>query len=243
MGLEPDEAKAGQLLSAAQKDLEDATRINPNQAGAYASLSHLYYRTGTGVDVYSAAKSAYQADAFLDNAAGVLFRLFGSSYDLELFNDSEHWCQETARRFPSSPDVPNCQLMMLTTKIVEPDVDLAWKLADSMTVLSEGPRQEVTRLLGRMSVAIVLARKGLADSARSVIERSKGNPEVDPTREAALLGAFAYAQMGDKAAAVEMLKVYFSANDRLRAGFANDIGWQFRSLADDPGFKRLVGSR
>jgi hypothetical protein len=49
--------------------------------------------------------------------------------------------------------------------------------------------------------------------------------------------------MGDKAAAVEMLKVYFSANDRLRAGFANDIGWQFRSLADDPGFKRLVGSR
>ena len=243
MGLEPDDAKAGQLLLAAKKDLEDATQINPTQAGAWASLSHLYYRTGTAIDVYTAAKSAYQADAFLDNAAGILYRLFTSAYDLEQFTDAVNWCGETARRFPASPDAPNCQLMLLTTRHLEPDVAKAWKLADSVTVLSAGPRQEVTRLQAQMFVAVVLARAGQADSARRVIERSKGNPEVDPTRETALLGAVAYAQLGDKVAAIEMLKVYFAANDRLRAGFANDPGWQFRSLENDPDFRRVVGSQ
>ena len=243
MGLEPDDAKAGALLLAARKDLEDATQINQTQAGAWASLSHLYYRTGTAIDVYGAAKAAYQADAFLDNAAGILYRLFTSAYDLEQFTDAVNWCSETGRRFPASPDAPNCQLMLLTTRHLEPDVAKAWQLADSVTVLSAGPRQEVTRLQAQMFVAVVLARAGQADSARRVIERSKGNPEVDPTRETALLGAVAYAQLGDKAAAVEMLKVYFAANDRLRAGFANDPGWQFRSLENDPDFRRVVGSR
>ena len=40
-----------------------------------------------------------------------------------------------------------------------------------------------------------------------------------------------------------MFKVYFSANPTARAGFAEDPGWQFRSLQDEPEFRSLVGAK
>ena len=91
-----------------------------------------------------------------------------------------------------------------------------------------------------MLVANVLARTGQGDSARKVIERSKGNAEIDPTRDLTLLGAYAFVQLGDKEQAVKMLKTYLSANERRRASLATDPGWQLRSLAEDPAFKQLV---
>jgi serine/threonine-protein kinase len=242
LGLEPDAARGQALLLQAKADLEAATRINPKQAGAFASLSHLYYRTNTAFDVNFAARRALEADAFLDNADAILDRLFLSSYDLEQFTDAAYYCDETRRRFPASVNAPNCALSLLTTKIREPDVARAWRLADSVETLGPAPRRELLRLQSAMQVAVVLARAGLADSARRVIERSKGDPEVDPTRDVALFGAFAYAQLGDQAKALELLTIYFSANPAARAGYAANPGWQFKSLADTPGFRTLVGT-
>jgi hypothetical protein len=93
-----------------------------------------------------------------------------------------------------------------------------------------------------MMVAVVLARAGKPDSARHLVERSKGNAEIDPTRDIALFGAFAYAELKDRDKAIDMLKVYFAANPRARAAYAEDPSWQFRSLAEEPEFKRLVGA-
>ncbi len=242
MNLESDAAKARALLLQAKADLEAATKINPIQAGAWASLSHLYYKTNTAVDVNLAARRALEADAFLDNALAILDRLFLSSFDLQQFKDAGNWCDEIRRRFPASANAPTCSLSMLATKSVEPDVPRAWRLADSVAAAS-GPRRELMQLQSNMWVAAVLARAGKTDSARRVIERWKGNPEIDPTRDAAIVGAFAYAQMGDKTQAIEMLKVYFSANPTARAGFAEDPGWMFRGLAEDPEFRSLVGAK
>jgi hypothetical protein len=85
-----------------------------------------------------------------------------------------------------------------------------------------------------MLVAAVLARAGQRDSAAAVIERSKGNPDINPTRDLALFGAFAYTLMDNRQKAVEFLT-------RLRAAYAEDAGWWFRPIAEDPAFKRLVG--
>jgi serine/threonine-protein kinase len=63
-GFEPDPEKAKLLLADAQKDLEDATASNPNQAGAWASLTHLYNQTASGTKVALAAQRALEADAF-----------------------------------------------------------------------------------------------------------------------------------------------------------------------------------
>ena len=251
LGLEPDKAKAVALLNDAKADLEKATTKNPSQAGAFATLSHLYYQTPdkTPVDVNLAAKQALQADAFLSNADVILNRLFLSSYDLGQFPDADHWCQELGRRFPADIDAAACKLFLQTTKSREPNVALAWALADSVVQRAPETDRAFQRLYGNQLVAIVIARASLvpggaratlADSTRHLIERSKGNAEIDPTRDLTLLASYAYAQLGDKDQALNLLKIYLSANERRRATLADDPGWQLRSLADDPRFKQLV---
>ncbi len=83
MGLEADSAKRDKLLASAQTDLEEATRFNPAQASAYASLSHLYNNAPgkTKVDVAYAANKALETDAYLDNAAVIFRRLILADYD------------------------------------------------------------------------------------------------------------------------------------------------------------------
>ncbi len=242
-GLEPDANKAKALLGSAQADLETATRINPAQAGAWATLSHLYNRTGSGVDVNLAARKAYEADPYIANADAVMKRLFLSSYDLAQFPDARHWCDETRRRFPTDSNAPECELFMLTTRAEQPDVARAWRLADSVAKMAPTLRRQFLTLSSNMMAAAVLARAGLKDSAARVAERSKGNSEISPTQDLALMGGFVYALLGDAEKAVRMLKTYFAANERLRAIYAEEPGWWLRPIANDPRFKQLVGSR
>jgi serine/threonine-protein kinase len=243
LALEPDANKSRTLLLQAKADLEAATRINPTQAGAWASLSHLYYKTNGAVDVNIAARRALEADAFLDNAEAVLNRLFLSSYDLGQFTDAGAWCEATKRRFGGTVNANACELYLLATRAREPNVARAWLLADSVTALTAGGRREATRLEMNMLAAVVLARAGLGDSARRVIERSKGDAQIDPVRDVTLLGAFAYVELGDLRAAIEMLKVYFSANPTARSSYAADPGWQFKPLAENPEFRSLVETK
>ena len=156
------------------------------------------------------------------------------------FPDARHWCNETRRRFPANPNAPECELFMMTTRAEQPDIPRAWRLADSMKLL--GPRPEYLYLYGSNLAAAVIARAGNADSARRVIDRSRGNEELDATRELALVGAFAALLAGDRDKAIDLLRLYFTANPQRRESYANDPGWWFRPLADDPGFKQLVGT-
>ena len=241
--LERDDAKASVLLNDAQKDLETATRINPNQAGAHATLSHLYNQTRTTVDVILAARQALAADAFLGNADVITQRLFFATYDQGQFPDAEHWCGELQRRFPANPRAVQCQLWMLTTKARQPDPALAWRLADSMVALAPPEGRDYERLYDANVVAAVLGRAGLADSARRVIERSGGDPTVDPQGELAFVAAFAYLQVGDKAKAIDRLKRFLTASPGRREAFAEDEGWWFRDLRGDPDYQQLIGAR
>ena len=52
----------------------------------------------------------------------------------------------------------------------------------------------------------------------------------------------AYANLGDKASAFSELGLYLAANPNKRAGLAQDRGWQFASIANDPTFQHLIGS-
>ena len=242
-GLEPDAERAKALLAEAQKDLESATEINPTQAGAWASLSHLYNQTSSGTNVALAAERALAADAFLDNADVILFRLFISNYDLGQFPEAERRCQEIRRRFPGDLNAPRCELFLQTTRLrTPPDLVLAWRLADSVTKAAPENRKQFFQLNSHMLVAAALARAGLRDSAARIVERSKGNAELNPTRDLALFGAMVYAQLGETAKAVDLLGVYLQANERLRAAYADDPGWWFRGISGDPAFKRLVGT-
>jgi serine/threonine-protein kinase len=242
-GLEPDLSAADRLLAAARADLETATRLNPRQAGAWNVLSVLYYQTRDLVEANRAARSAYEGDAYLAAADAILWRLFVTSYDLELFLPAIDWCDKGHRRFPTEPLFTQCRLMLMGSKAADPDVVLAWRLADQVVQLTPESDRALTRLYQQMWVAFVLGRAGLADSARHVLSRSEGDPTIDPERE--LLGYVAAARvaLGDKDEALRLLERYLVAHPKHREGFRKNVHWWWRGLQDDARFKALIGAR
>jgi len=242
--LEQDPTAATELRNRARADLEQATRLNPAQAGAWASLSHLYYNDpGTSLtDVLLAARRAYESDAFLSNASTIVERLFYAAYDLDQPVDAAHWCEEGERRFPEESAFTTCQVFLMTMRGQTPDPDKAWRLATS-EVLAAGGEAAYRQAEARMMVAGVLARAGLKDSARAVARGAIASADVDPTRDLYLQQAFVFTLLDDKPAAVAALKTYLANNPERREGFASDPGWRLRALADDPAFRDLVGAR
>ena len=232
------------LLTAAQSDLETASSLPGNHAGAFASLSHLYYQVDnkTATDVKLAAQRAYEEDAFLSNADVVLNRLFLASYDLESLPDAERWCDELNRRFAGSMNAARCRLFMLTTRAREPDVARAWALVDTVTAASAPARREFQRLNAQMLAAMVIARAGLRDSAKAVGARSLGDINIDPARDLAQFGAFLALQVGDTAGAFTHLTTFLAASPKNRKALAIDPSWWFKGLAAKPEWQRLVGS-
>ncbi len=250
-----DQAGQKQLIASAESDFVKATELNPSQAGAYASLSHLYNNKATegnasnAIDVIDAANRALAADAFLSNADVIIYRLFSSLYDISDFPKAEKWCREGLRRFPGNSRFTECRLYLMSIKGAKPDPAVAWRLADTLVALTSEDGREFQRLQANLLVAAALARASiagntpqLADSARHLVARSLGNPEIDPPRELPLDAAFVYTILGDKAAAIQQLKVFVAANPNSGASLADPNGWWFKDLQQDPGFLRLVGS-
>ncbi len=245
-GVEKDEARAAVLLARAEVDLEAATRANPGQAGAWATLSHLYNNVPGkgGHDIVFAARKALEEDAFLANADVILNRLFLANYDLGEAVEARHWCDEGHSRFPADPDFVECQLWIMTTNAQDPDPALAWRLADSLLVLTPESRRPYQKLNDQLAVAGVLARvPALKDSARRVVERTlaAGDNSVDATHDLSNIAAFVYVLLGDKDQALEQITIYLNANPAKRQGFRDTPGWWFRSIAQDPRYQQIVG--
>jgi hypothetical protein len=245
--LEQDSAKASALRANARRDLEQATRLRPTQAGAWASLSHLYSNDPSTslTDVMFAARRAYEADAFLAQAPKIIERLFYAAYDLDQPVDAAHWCQEGLRRFPANSAFTTCQLYLMTMRGQDANPAKAWRLAGSDVFDKQlaGGSPEFQKAEARMMAAAVLARAGLKDSSLSVARKALGNSEIDPTRFLYLQGAFVLLLAGDKPGALQDLKTFLTANPERRGEFWPDPGWRFRSLMNDPAFKGIVGTQ
>lgn len=81
----------------------------------------------------------------------------------------------------------------------------------------------------------------LADSARSVLARSRGDARVDPTRELLMTQAFVHTLLGDKQEAVDLLQQYLTFNPERRQGFAEHGHWWWRELRSDAAYQRMIG--
>jgi len=245
--LEQNPGAARTLLANARADLERATQLGPTQAGAWASLSHLYYNVPDKslVDVVLAARRAYEADAWLANAPVIIGRLFYGYYDMDQPVDATHWCTEGHRRFPGDSNFTLCRLFLMTMRGQTPDPDAAWRLARSEVFQGGGMGgpQAYRRAEARMQVSCVLARAGLSDSAKAVAQSALLNAEADPTRDLYLHRAACLLFAGDKPAAVQALGVYLAVNPERRREFFPDPGWRLRPLVNDPAYMALVGGR
>jgi len=114
-------------------------------------------------------------------------------------------------------------------------------------VVEPAPTRAREGLIARMIVAMVIAEASkstpaLADSARHVAKAAAGSAKIDATRELAFRGAFVYTILGDKDDAIRLLTDYIAANPGMAVSLGANPGWWFKTLADEPRFKRITGA-
>ncbi len=240
--LEPDPTEAERLLEGAEEDLRAAVRDDPTRASAWNILSMIHSQKPDPVEAKIAARRSYEEDAYLRGAENVLWRLYATSYDLEQFPDAVQYCNEGRRRFPEAFRFVECQLWLLASRALEPDVDRAWALLPELDSLGPPQAREYTHLKGQILVGGVLARAGLADSAHAVWSRSRGNPEIDPGRDLLALEAVFRLQNGEQDEALDLVRTYLTLHPEHRAGWVWTSHWWWRDLQANPEFRELVGS-
>ena len=240
LALDPTEAAA--LLRTAEADLREATRIDPERASAWNTLSLLLYRKFDRLGSYQAAYQAYTADAYLESAKEILWRLYATSYDTENFVNAKQWCDQGNVRYPADPTFASCRLWLMTTNLSRPDPAAAWQAFEAIKQRTPATRWESIRRQHEMLVAVPIARAGLLDSARAVIERARAGRDLDPTGELIGREVLVRTLIGDRETAIDLLRSYLAAFPQHREGFVSGNTWWWRSLQDDSRFKQLVGS-
>jgi TolB-like protein/tRNA A-37 threonylcarbamoyl transferase component Bud32 len=240
--LEQQPARVVLLLQQAEQDLRAAVTAEPSLATAWYMLSDLYIHNEDLIQAQLAARRAYEEDAYLSAAPGILWQLFSSSYELEDFVNADHWCQEGARRFATNPQFVRCQLFLFTTPIKPPDPAAAWRLVEQWRALAPAKTWEMQGRDAHGLVAIMLARGGLADSALRVIEGSRASGAVDPNRTLLQYEAYVRLLRGERDDALRLLQQYLAVNPEIRSGMARGYSWWWKDLAKDPRFKAMIES-
>jgi hypothetical protein len=240
MGVEVDADAAAKLFADAEADLRASVAENRGQAGAWEILSHLLLnKPGAGTEARLAAQRAYEADAYMVNVDRVVERLWYASYDLNDYVDAAHWCAVGAERFPNVPRFKECQLWLMSMVGGTPEPGRAWELVDEYVALNREGYRPFRRLKARMMVAAVLARAGLADSARAVVRSSLGDRSVDPAQDTYMDGAFALVLVGDHAEAVALLREWAASNPARAYTLVTDDYWWWQDLQGRADFQAL----
>jgi len=238
--VDTDPTRIERLLPEAESNLQKAVELNKGQAGAWETLSSLYYAKPDIQAANTAALNAFRADAYLSSAKLILKRLFWTSHDLEQFPEALKYCDEGRRRYPTDPEFTACRLWMYTTRYERPNVDSAWGYRERFVALTPEKRRAYAQKLGDILVAGALARAGLPDSARHVLLRARATPEEDPDRELEGNEAVIRVILGDHDEAVRLIADYLTVKPGHRKGFATRTGWWWRDIQGNPKFKALI---
>jgi class 3 adenylate cyclase/TolB-like protein len=229
LGGPPDAAET--LVGAAEVDLRASVAADPQQASAWTSLSHLLANQDRVPEAKVAALRSYEADPYLRNVHLTIWRLFGTSFDLGDAIEASRWCEEGRRRFPERPRFRQCEVWAHAMPGADIDVSRVWEAIDEWVELSPPARQELNRHQGEMVAALALVQAGLSDSARSVAERARLGPDVDPTRNLAFWEAVVRSFLGDMDEAITQWNVHAAANPDVSL---EEDYWYTEALRLDP---------
>src|SRR5688572_4377048 len=213
LNITPHAQERAALLANARKDLEAATGLDASLASAFSTLSHLLYQDDLSSSVVM-ARQAYEADAYLEVANEVIWRLFYGNFDLGNFTQSIEWCQKGAERFPDDFRFAYCELRLMAAPALDPDPARAWQLAFRIDSLAPAPRKPFETVRARMAVGGVLARAQLRDSADAVLKRARTGVTVaiDPGYDLLSFEAHMRLLLNDRDGAFELLRRGVLAN-------------------------------
>jgi hypothetical protein len=129
---------------------------------------------------------------------------------------------------------------MLTTPFAKPDVRTAWRLVDSLqTMVGEAPGNFGGRRFQVMAAAVI-ARAGLADSARRVLLRNRATEQEDPEHELQQFEIYARVILNDRDEAFRLLKSTLSSNPEHMVSIDKVGSWWWRPLKSDPRFREIT---
>ena len=234
---------ASALLDSAAADLRAATAANPRLARAWSTLSAVLSVKGDNAGALEAARRALDADAFLRDAPTSLERLVMAYLFAEHYDSARALCDQTMRRFPTDNVAMACDLDVLGwSGRGAQDVARVWAAVRKMESAGRWPLVSGISPHGRLYVAAVLARSGLADSARAVLQATQRVVRAAGQEEDLLVNeAYVLTMLGDQDAALDLLERASRAAPSFPPEIAR-IPW-FRSLRANPRFQRLTGTR
>lgn len=244
-GVIHDEDEARALRDRAREDLVQATRLDPSLATAYTALQHLYITSESLPDAVMAGQRAYEADAYLDAAEEILWRLYGGQYDLGNFDKALWACRQGAKRFPLNDRFATCELELMHTPALQPDPERAWQLVARVDSLAAPSRREYAGIQSRLYLAGALHRASRVDgsdvapdSGRAVLERAHRaiTPEIDPERDLFMQEAAMLSMMGDDDAAIDLLKIHRAADP----SESYEHHWWWRTVRSHPRYQELA---
>jgi TolB-like protein len=235
-----DASERERLLANARKDLEAAVALDPTQASAFSTLSHLLYNDDLTAALV-AARRAYEADAYLEIAGDVIWRLFYGNFDQENFTQAREWCSKGKERFPDDFRWTYCELRLIASPAVEPDVPLAWKLHARLDSIVPAQRRGYEMARAQLAVGGVLARANQPDSARAVLLRGRAmvNPQIDPAYDLLWFEAAMRLYLQERDEALALLKRAVLANPDQGLKRGEPVHWLYRDLQNYPGFDQL----
>jgi serine/threonine-protein kinase len=233
------QANAPSLLAQAEADLRRSVELDPDLAGAWATLSDLLRVNARFAEAKAAAERALETDAFLRNASVVTFNLYQTSLDLDQVEEAERWCAEGQRRFAGSDWTAACRLFLgALGEGPRLAPDSATILYERLLAWSSPSERRVNEPIGYMWMAAVMVRAGLRDSAEALVEvaRSEASEGLMPWID--YLDANVRLLLGDRDAALDRLESFLDAIPQRKAYVASD--WMFRPLWGDPRYRALV---
>ena len=225
--------KGAELYAQAEQDLRKAVALDPGQAEAWARLSYVYHRQGRFAEARWALRRCREADAFLLSPRQYLNQAAQLALDLRDLEAADSLTEAALEQAPREAAFMEKRLLYLASATSDDGhVAEAWSLLGRFEEQASVARWDP----GRLMVAGVLARAGLADSARSVMGTVEMGDGVDPPHW--YFGAYVSLQLGDTDRALELLARYAAAVPAARAYLARE--WWWDPVREDPRFQRLV---
>jgi len=228
------------LLDSAEADLVAATTADPNFARGWTDLSAVLRQNGDIPGSLLAVRRALAADPYVRNKPMTISRLFFAYLWAGRSDSAKALCAETAPRYPRDPSLGPCELVVLGwAGRGKADIARAWMLVAEMERGGLWPLVARVSPEGRYYAAAVLARSGLADSARAVIADTRrhlvaaGLPEKNLPNE-----AYVRVLLGEQDAALDALE-RVGRDDPSALDRAKRFPW-FDPLRSLPRFKRLM---
>jgi TolB-like protein len=210
VGARPAGQTSEDLLVAAERDLRNALRIQPNRARAEARLSQVLYQRGDFDEAYYAARRAYSSDAYVSRPADILWRLFETAFEIGEDDEAGTWCDELRRRDAASWLYGKCTLMLLAWGDGE-EMDIRKALHSFELAVNGTPSQMRPMALGLLNMMLAgsYARVGDRGNAEASIAaaRNSGYSDIALLAEEAAVRT----QLGDYDRATDLIEQYVDA--------------------------------